>query len=87
MPALNTALDLTSAVRLSYASPALTAVPVPAAAGVRCGPLGPLAAGVRGAYGQSYLLDAGDRRALRLTSATQCTAIIRESGATAAGAA
>jgi hypothetical protein len=86
VPVLNTVLDLTSAVRLSYASPALTAVPLAAATGVRCGALAPIAEGVRGAYGSSYLLDVRARRALLLTSATQCAAIVRETGATAAGA-
>jgi len=79
VPVLNTALDLTSAVRLSYADRALTAVPTRAAAGVRCGARGPLAAGVRGLYEQSYLLDVRARRARRLTSAAQCAAVVRGS--------
>jgi hypothetical protein len=86
VPVLNTVLDLTSAVRLSYASPTLTAAPLAAATGVRCGTLAPLAEGVRGAYGSTYLLDVRARRALLLTGATRCAAIIREAGATASRA-
>lgn len=84
VPVLNTPLDLTSAVRLSYADAALTAVPIPAAAHVSCGPRGPLAAGVRGTYQQTFLLDVRARRAVPLRSSTQCAAIVGASGATVA---
>jgi len=74
IPVLNTTIDLTSAVRMSYSSPTLLGVPVAAATSVTCGPRGPLAAGVGGAYGQAYLVDVGTRRATRLIGRAQCTA-------------
>ena len=51
IPVLNTTLDLTSAVRISYSSPGLVGVPVAGATSVTCRSLGPLAGGVGGAYG------------------------------------
>jgi hypothetical protein len=74
IPVLNTTLDLSSAMRVSYSSPRLRGVPTPASASVRCGPRGPLAAGVSGAYGDSYLLDLPARRALPLLGRAQCAA-------------
>jgi len=72
IPVLNTAIDLTSAMRISYSSPTLVGVPVAAAASVMCGPRGTLAGGVGGAYGQAYLVDVGARRAVRLIGRAQC---------------
>jgi hypothetical protein len=72
VPVLNTALDLTSAIRLSFSSGGLVGVPLGAAAKLRCGPAGPLADGTAGAYGDSYLVDIGARRAFRLTGHAQC---------------
>jgi hypothetical protein len=57
IPVLNTTLDLTSAMRVSYSSPKLLGVPIAAAANVICARRGVLAAGVSGAYGRSYLFD------------------------------
>ena len=74
IPVLNTTLDLTSAVRISYSSPWLVGVPVAGAASVACGPRGPTGGGVRGAYGASYLVDVGARRAIHLVGRAQCTA-------------
>jgi hypothetical protein len=74
IPVLNTTLDLTSAVRISYSDPRLQGVPV-LGGGVSCGPRGPLAAGVTGVYGRSYLLDVGARRAVALRARVQCLRI------------
>ncbi len=80
IPVLNTRLDLTSAVRIYYSSPSLSGIPVAAAASVACEARGPVAGGVSGAYGSSYLVDIGARRALRLTDRAQCAAgIARQS--------
>jgi hypothetical protein len=72
IPVLNTTLDLTSALRLSFSGPSLVGVPVAAAASVACGRAGPRADGVGGAYGSSYLIDIGARLAVRLTGRAQC---------------
>jgi hypothetical protein len=72
IPVLNTTLDLTSAMRIAYSSPALVGVPVVGEASVACGSKGPLAGEVGGAYGSSYVVDIGSRRAVRLISRTQC---------------
>jgi hypothetical protein len=80
VPVLNTQLDLASAVRVAYADPALTAVPI-LAEEVRCGSRGPRAAGVAGVYGSSYLLDVRARSAVRLMSAAQCQALVHAAGA------
>jgi hypothetical protein len=74
IPVLNTTLDLTSAMRLSYSSPVLVGVPVAGAASVTCGRRGPSAGGVGGSYGISYLVDVGARRAIDLIGRTQCGA-------------
>jgi hypothetical protein len=79
IPVLSTTLDLTSAVRLSYASPRLVGVPLAGATSVTCGPWGPYAAGVGSAYGEAYLVDVGARRAVRLVGRTQCVAALRTS--------
>jgi hypothetical protein len=76
VPVLNTTLDLSSAVRMSYASPLLSAVVLTAAVGVRCGALGPSAGGVPATYGGSYLLDVRARRAAALNGRAQCIAAI-----------
>jgi hypothetical protein len=73
IPVLNTSLDLTSAMRISYSSPRLLGAPLANRASLRCGAGGPLAGGVPGAYGGSYLLDVGARRAVRLSDAAQCS--------------
>jgi len=72
IPVLNTPLDLTSAMRISYSGPRLVGVPLPAAAGVVCAAAGPRAGGFGGAYGNSYLLDVGARHAVRLAGRAQC---------------
>jgi hypothetical protein len=74
IPVLNTTLDLTSAVRISYASPAVVGVPVAGGERVSCSPSGPLAGGVRGSYGASFLVDLGARRATELSGRAQCAA-------------
>lgn len=74
VPVLDTTLDLTSAMRVSYASPQLLGVPVAGAASVACGAAGPRAGGVTGIYGESYLFDAGARRAVPLLARAQCAA-------------
>jgi hypothetical protein len=76
VPVLNTTLDLSSAVRMSYASPLLEAVPLTAAEGVRCGAQGPSAGGVPAAYGRAYLLDVRARRVAALRSRAQCSSAI-----------
>jgi len=73
IPVLNTTLDLTSAMRITYSSPKLVGVPVAGAASVACGRRGPLAAGVGGSYGDSYLVDVGARQAVRLSGREQCS--------------
>ncbi|MFI4985559.1 MAG: hypothetical protein ACHQAV_06205 [Solirubrobacterales bacterium] len=72
IPVLNTTLDLTSAIRIAYSSPKLVGVPVVRAASVACGRRGPLAGGVGGSYGSSYLVDVGARQAIRLSGREQC---------------
>jgi hypothetical protein len=74
IPVLNTTLDLTSALRISYASSALTGVPLETASGVICGARGPSANGVTGAYRAAYSVDIGARRAIRLIGPRQCAA-------------
>jgi hypothetical protein len=76
VPVLGTTLDLTSAARISYASPTLTAVPIAHAAAVRCGAHGPSAGGMRGSYGRAYLVNVRARRAVRLDAPASCTAAI-----------
>jgi hypothetical protein len=61
IPVLNTTLDLTSAVRISYSSPGLVGVPVAGATSIACSARGALAGGVGGAYGE--VLPGGCRRA------------------------
>jgi hypothetical protein len=72
--AFNATVDLTSAMRLSFSSRGLVGVPLGEAAQLTCGPAGPLADGVAGAYRSSYLVDVGARWAVRLTSRAQCEA-------------
>jgi hypothetical protein len=72
IPVLNTTLDLSSAIRIAYSSPELVGVPVARAASVACGQQGPLAGGVGGSYGSSYLVDVGARQAVRLSGREQC---------------
>jgi hypothetical protein len=72
VPVLNTTLDLTSAIRLSFSSRGLFGVPLGGASKLACGRAGPLADGVAGAYGSSYLVDLGARRAVRLTGRAEC---------------
>jgi hypothetical protein len=76
VPVLNTTLDETSAVRMSYADAQLTAVPVARAAGVRCDQRATLGAAVPGTYGRSYLLDVRARRAAPLQSQAQCRSAV-----------
>jgi hypothetical protein len=85
VPVLNTRLDLTSAVRISYGSPSLTALPLARATEVSCGRRGPLADGVGGRYGNSYLLDVRARHASLLADPAQCgLQIAHASGAASA---
>jgi hypothetical protein len=79
VPVLGTTLDLSSAMRISYSDPQLTGVPLGASASITCGPRGPQAAGVAGVYGDAYLLDISDRRAIRLLDRRQCVAAARVS--------
>jgi len=72
IPVLDTPLDLSSAMRISYSSPQLVGVPLARAHSVACSPRGPLAGGVGGAYGASYLLNLATRRAVRLSDRAQC---------------
>jgi hypothetical protein len=81
IPVLNTTLDLTSAMRLSYSSPGLVGVPVAGGASVACGPHGPSAGGFGGSYGLSYLVDVGARRAIHLIGRAQCAALSGPPGA------
>lgn len=72
---LDTTLDLSSALRISYANADLTGVPLAPGARIGCARSGVLAAGVLGRYGAAYLLDVGARSALRLRSRSQCSAL------------
>jgi hypothetical protein len=74
VPVLNTTLDLSSAMRISYARAWLTGVPLAAATDLGCGLAGPVAGGFAGVYGNSYLVDVGARRAVRLTGRARCRA-------------
>jgi len=74
IPVLNTTLDLTNAIRLSYSSPQLEGVRVLGPGGVQCSSRGPLAAGVAGTYGSSYLVDLAARRAVPLLDRAACAA-------------
>jgi len=77
IPVLDTPLDLTSAMRISYASPQLLGVPLARGASVACGARGPLADGFAGSYRDAYLLDVLSRRAVRLRDRAQCAAAAR----------
>jgi hypothetical protein len=77
VPVLNTLLDLTSALRLSYSSPRLVGVPLDGPGNLTCEARGPLAAGAGGAYGDSYLVDVGRRSVARLTAPRQCAELLR----------
>jgi hypothetical protein len=74
VPVLNTTLDLTSALRIFYSGPGLQGVPVAGAGSLGCGPRGPLAGGVGGAYGESYLIDVRAPRAVLLADRAGCLA-------------
>jgi hypothetical protein len=74
VPVLNTTLDLSSAMRISYATTRLLGVPLRAPGSLTCATWGPSAAGFSGTYGESYLLDVGARRAIRLVARAQCAA-------------
>ena len=78
VPVLNTALDLTSAIRWSYADRSLAGAPIGPAARLVCGPAAayPSDAGSSyGArYGQALLVDVGARRAVAVSSRSQCAA-------------
>jgi hypothetical protein len=80
IPVLNTTLDLTSAIRISYSDPGLRGVPVGGARGISCGPRGPLANGVEGVYGAAYLLDVGARRAALPLARPQCARMLTARG-------
>ncbi len=82
VPVLNTPLDLSSAMRISYSSPQLLGVPLARGASVACGPRGPLAGAFAGAYGESYLLNVGAGgpsapRLVRLLGRAQCASAVR----------
>jgi len=69
-------------VRISYSSLGLVGVPLTGGTSLGCGPQGPLAGGVGASYRNSYLVDVGARRAVRLIGRAQCTA---QSAAISAG--
>ncbi len=77
VPVLNTLLDLTSALRLSYSSSRLLGVPLDGPGNLACEARGPAAGGGSGAYGESYLVDVGRRHAVRLTARRQCAELLR----------
>jgi hypothetical protein len=77
IPVLDTTLDLTSALRISYSNATLLGVPLDAPAALSCGPGGPLAAGVRGVYGDSYVVDVARRLVVPLTARSRCAAQLR----------
>jgi hypothetical protein len=72
VPVLNTRLDLTSSLRLAYASRSLDAVPLAGLGELRCTPAGPIAGDAGGRYGRSHLLDVRARRDSPLLSASRC---------------
>jgi hypothetical protein len=78
IPVLNTTLDLSSAMSISYTTPRLLGVPLPAPAGLACTARGPAAAGFAGTYRGSYVVDVGARRSARLLGRAQCAALVRE---------
>jgi len=78
VPVINTTLDLSSAMRISYATPGLLGVPLTAPASLICAARGPSAEGFAGSYGDSYLVDVGARRSTRLFGRAQCVARARE---------
>jgi hypothetical protein len=80
VPVLNTTLDLSSAMQISYAMPRLLGVPLLAPARLTCAARGPSAAGFASTYGDSYLLDVGARRATPLRARTQCAAQAARAG-------
>jgi hypothetical protein len=77
IPVLNTTLDLTSAMRVSYSGPRLLGVPLLGRASLACTAAQPMGGGVGGTYGESYLLDVAARRAVRLSAPAQCSALAR----------
>lgn len=87
VPVLGTALDLTSAVRISFANASLRAVPLASARALRCGARGPSAGREAGSYGASYLIDVAERSSTELSSRSRCAAAVallgRESRASA----
>jgi hypothetical protein len=76
VPVLNTTLDLTSAARISYAAARLTAIPIDAAASLRCGPRAVQGGALSGSYGRAYLLDVRARLASPLRSRGTCAAAL-----------
>jgi hypothetical protein len=74
VPVLDTSLDLTSAMDISYSSPGLVGVPIAGPASLTCAPRESLASGVASAYGRSYMLDVAARRVTRLGNPLQCAA-------------
>jgi hypothetical protein len=74
IPVLNTTLDLSSALRISYADPTLVGVPVSGPGAMRCGAQGASGGGVAGAYGRSYLLDVAARR-VELLRSSGCSGV------------
>ena len=76
VPVLGTALDLTSAMRISYANPSLVGVPLQAPTTLACGARGPQAGGVGSVYGSSYLVDLRARRAVRPIARAQCASAV-----------
>ncbi len=77
IPVLDTPLDLSSALRVSYASSGLRGVPLGPGASVACAARGPSAGVFASAYGDSYLLDVRSGRAVRLLGRAQCAAAAR----------
>lgn len=76
VPVLSTALDLTSAVRISYGNGSLLGIPVASPSKLACGSEGPLADGQKGNYGDSYLVDASTMRAVALVNRGRCVSAV-----------
>jgi hypothetical protein len=72
VPVLGTALDLTSALRLSFRDASLTGVPLSGAGGLRCGAETVIGNGSPARYGHAYLLDVARERLTALANNSDC---------------
>jgi hypothetical protein len=79
VPVLNTTLDLTSAIRWSYADRSLGGVPLGYSTRLVCGATAVYASDTGPAhgarYGKALLVDVDARRAVRVGSRTQCARV------------